>query len=272
MKPFQPEEAKAPFAPDIFKGQIFTGQVFLVTGAGRGIGRLLAERLAALGGHVALCDLVPERAEEVAQLIARQGGSALALAADVSREPDVQAAVAAVLARWGRINILINAAGSYGAAYRVTHETPVEEWDQVFASNVRGSFLCAKAVLPHMVAASGGRIINFASNAGRSVSPLLGCSYTAAKTAVIGMTRHLSREYAKHGVLVNTIAPGPVMGERVSELLQDDADGAALNAQIPIGRLAEPADIVDVVLFMASDASRYMTGAILDVSGGLILA
>lgn len=267
MKPFLPDVAKTPFPPDLFRGQ-----VFLVTGAGRGIGRLLADRLAELGGHVALCDLVGPRAEEVAASIAARGGSALALTADVSSEPDVQAAVAAVLARWGRINVLVNAAGSYGAAYRVTHETPVEEWDQVFASNVRGSFLCAKAVLPHMVAAGEGRIINFASNAGRSVSPLLGCSYTAAKTAVIGMTRHLSREYARHGVLVNTIAPGPVRGERVSELLQDELEDAALNAQIPIGRLAEPADIVDVVIFMASDASRYMTGAILDVSGGLILA
>jgi NAD(P)-dependent dehydrogenase (short-subunit alcohol dehydrogenase family) len=268
MKPFSPGEAASAFADDIFKNQ-----VFLVTGAGRGIGKLLAERLASLGAHVALCDLVSDRAEEAARGIMEAGGSALALMADVSKEDDVKRAVDAVLARWGRVDVLVNSAGSYGAAYRVTHETPVEEWDAVFASNVRGSFLCAKTVLPHMVEAGGGRIINFASNAGRSVSPLLGCSYTAAKTAVIGMTRHLSREYARHGILVNTIAPGPVAGERVSELISSDTDGgAALNAQIPIGRLAEPADIVDVVLFMASGASRYMTGAILDVSGGLILA
>jgi len=257
---------------DAFAKDAFSGQVFLVTGAGRGIGKLLAERLAGLGAHVALCDIVAERAEETARGITQSKGSALALVADVSNEAQVKSAADAVLARWGRIDVLVNTAGSYGAAYRVTHETPVEEWDAVFASNVRGSFLCAKTVLPHMVAAGGGRIINFASNAGRSVSPLLGCSYTAAKTAVIGMTRHLSREYARHGILVNTIAPGPVAGERVSELLQDEAEGTALNGQIPIGRLAQPADIVDVVLFMASGASRYMTGAILDVSGGLILA
>lgn len=267
MKPLNPGEGR-----DAFADQIFAGQVFLVTGAGRGIGKLLAERLAKLGAHVALCDIVAERAHETARVITELGGSALSLVADVSSEAEVRAAVGTVLARWGRIDVLVNMAGSYGAAYRQTHETPVEEWDAVFASNVRGSFLCAKAVLPHMVAARGGRIINFASNAGRSVSPLLGCSYTAAKTAVIGMTRHLSREYARHGILVNTIAPGPVAGERVSELLQSEAEGTALNGQIPIGRLAEPADIVDVVLFMASDASRYMTGAILDVSGGLILA
>lgn len=267
MKQIDLEAAREAFAPGIF-----AGKTFLVTGAGRGIGKLLAERLAELGGRVALCDIVSERAEETARAITQSRGEALALTADVSSEADVRAAVAATLERWGRIDVLVNMAGSYGAAYRVTHETPVEEWDAVFASNVRGSFLCAKAVLPHMVAAGGGRIINFASNAGRSVSPLLGCSYTAAKTAVIGMTRHLSREYAGHGILVNTIAPGPVAGERVSGLLRNEAEGTALNGQIPIGRLAEPADIVDVVIFMASDASRYMTGAILDVSGGLILA
>lgn len=257
---------------DTFAEDIFTGQVFLVTGAGRGIGKLLAERLARLGAHVGVCDVIADRAHETERLIADFGGSALPLVADVSKEADVRSAVDALLARWGRIDVLINMAGSYGLPYRKTHETPVEEWDSVFASNVRGSFLCSKTVLPHMVEAGGGRIINFASNAGRSVSPLLGCSYTAAKTAVIGITRHLSREYARHGILVNTIAPGPVAGERVSELLQNEEEGAALNSQIPIGRLAEPADIVDVVLFMASSASRYMTGSVLDVSGGLILA
>lgn len=267
MKQIDPKAAREAFAPDIF-----TDQVFLVTGAGRGIGRLLALRLAELGARVALCDIVAERSQETARLITDAQGTAIALVADVSNEAEVTRAVAEVLAQWGRIDVLVNTAGSYGAAYRVTHETPVDEWDAVFASNVRGSFLCAKAVLPHMIAAGGGRIINFASNAGRSVSPLLGCSYTAAKTAVIGMTRHLSREYARHGILVNTIAPGPVVGERVSGLLRNDEEGIALNGQIPIGRLAEPSDIVDVVLFMASDASRYMTGAILDVSGGLILA
>ncbi len=258
--------------PHVFAPDIFAGRSFIVTGAGRGIGKLLAERLAELGGQVAVCDLVGDRADETVRTIEAAGGRAISITADVSREEDVRAMVEAAMSRFGRIDVLVNMAGSYGAAYRVTHETPVEEWDNVFASNVRGSFLCAKAVLPHMMAAGGGRIINFASNAGRSVSPLLGCSYTAAKTAVIGMTRHLSREYARYGVLVNTIAPGPVAGERVSGLLGGPQDGEALNAQIPIGRLAEAADIVDVVLFMASDASRYMSGSILDVSGGLILA
>jgi 3-oxoacyl-[acyl-carrier protein] reductase len=254
-----------------FAPGVFADQVVLVTGAGRGMARVLAEKASSLGAKVALCDLVAERVQAVADGINASGGQALAIEADVSLEIDVQRAVGAAMARFGKIDTLVNAAGSYGAAYRTTHETPVEEWDAVFASNVRGSFLCAKTVVPHMMAAGHGRIINFASNAARSVSPLLGCSYTAAKTAILGLTRHLSREYAANGILVNTIAPGPVDGERVSGLLGNKS-GDDLLAQLPLGRLADPEEIVDVVLFLMSDASRFMTGAIVDVSGGLILA
>jgi NAD(P)-dependent dehydrogenase (short-subunit alcohol dehydrogenase family) len=254
-----------------FAPGVFTDQVVFVTGAGRGMAKVLAEKASALGAKVALCDLAAERVQAVADSINASGGQALATVADVSKENDVQRAVGTVIARWGKIDTLVNAAGSYGAAYRATHETPVEEWDAVFASNVRGSFLCAKTVLPHMLAAGHGRIINFASNAARSVSPLLGCSYTAAKTAILGLTRHLAREYAASGILVNTIAPGPVDGERVSGLLGNKS-GDDLLAQLPLGRLADPEEIVDVVLFLMSDASRFMTGAIVDVSGGLILA
>ena len=249
----------------------FDGKVALVTGAGRGIGRVLVERFGVLGARVGVCDLVPERAQAAVQAIQAVGGEAVALPADVGDEAQVRAATDVLKRQWGRVDILVNGAGSYGAAFRKTHETPVEEWDQVFASNVRGTFLCAKSVIPHMIENGGGRIINVASNAGRSVSPLLGCSYTAAKTAVIGITRHLSREYAKRGILVNTIAPGPVRSERVAGLIEDGSV-VALATQIPLGRLAEPEDIVDVILFLASDASRFMTGSILDVSGGLILA
>jgi 3-oxoacyl-[acyl-carrier protein] reductase len=253
-----------------YKSDAFAGQVVFITGAGRGIGRVAARKFASLGGKVAITDLVEERVRAAADEIAANGGDALALSGDIGKEADVKKAIDATIARFGRIDVLVNAAGSYGAAYRATHEMPVEEWDDVFGSNVRGTFLTAKHVLPHMMQAGHGRIINFASNAARTLSPVLGCSYTAAKTAILGITRHLSREYLSHGILVNTIAPGPTQGDRNVGLLGNKE--ADLLTQLPIGRFAEPEEIADVVLFLASDASRFMTGAIVDVSGGLILA
>ena len=255
-----------------FRADIFAGQVFFITGAGRGLARTLALKVSKLGARVVICDLVAERADETVKMVAAQGGEALAVVCDVSQEEQVAKAVDTVIANWQRIDVLINAAGSYGKAFRKTHETPVDEWDNVFASNVRGTFLTAKYIVPHMTKAHSGCIVNFASNAGRTVSPLLGCSYTAAKTAVIGITRHLSREYASAGVRVNTIAPGPVDGERVSELLGANTQNDNLQSAIPLGRLAQNDDIVDVAIFLASDAARFMTGAIVDVSGGLVLA
>jgi 3-oxoacyl-[acyl-carrier protein] reductase len=255
------------YAPDAF-----AGKVVFITGAGRGMGKVAAEKFSSLGARVAISDLVEDRVRAAADEIAARGAEVLGIAADVGKESDVKQAVDEVVARFGRIDVLVNAAGSYGAANRATHETPVEEWDGVFASNVRGTFLTAKHVVPHMMQGGGGRIINFASNAARTLSPLLGCSYTAAKTAILGITRHLSREYAGHGILVNTIAPGPTDGERTVGLLGNKQGEEALLAQLPLGRLADPEEIVDVVLFLASDASRFMTGAIVDVSGGLILA
>jgi len=250
----------------------FDGKVVMITGAGQGIAAAAAEALAARGARVGVGDLVPERADATVSRIRDTGGEATTLVFDVGDEPQVQRSVAALIDRYGGVDVLINAAGSYGKAFRKTHETPLEEWEHVFASNVRGTFLCCKAVLPHMLAAGKGRIVNVSSNAGRSVSPLLGCSYTAAKSAVIGISRHLSREYARAGILVNTLCPGPVDGKRVADLLKDAYPIEQLADSIPIGRLLTNEDIVAGLLFLASDACGAMTGAVLDVSGGLILA
>lgn len=250
----------------------FAGSVALVTGAGRGMGRVVAGSLVESGAKVALCDLVPERATDAASSLAARGGDVLDLAADISREKDVVSTVARTMAQFGRIDFLINAAGGYGKPWRATHDTPEDEWDMVLGSNLKGYFLMAKHVAPVMMAQKAGRIVNFSSNAGRTVSPVLGSSYTAAKAGVIGLTRHLSREYAKHGILVNTIAPGPTRGLRVTDQLCTDEEVARLAAEIPLGRLAEEKDIADVVLFLCSEASRFMTGAILDVNGGYVLA
>ena len=250
----------------------FDGRCILVTGAGRGIAAAAAEALAVRGARIGVCDRIADRARNTTRRIIDAGGDAIPLPADVGSEIEVMQVVRELTGRFGGIDVLINGAGSYGKGFRCTHETPVEEWDAVFASNVRGTFLCAKAVLPGMVARGSGRIVNISSNAGRSVSPLLGCSYTSAKAAVIGISRHLSREYARRGILVNTLCPGPVDGERVSDLLDASYGREQLMSDIPLGRLATNEDIVAAILFLSSDACGFMTGAVLDVSGGLVLA
>jgi NAD(P)-dependent dehydrogenase (short-subunit alcohol dehydrogenase family) len=249
-----------------------TDQVVLITGTGRGIARDAALTLGADGWRVAALDSNTDGASATAEEINSHGGQSIALGADIMDENQVQAAVDKTVEAWGRVDVLINAASGYGQAFRATHETPLDEWNRVLGSNLTGYFLCAKHVLPQMMSQGSGRIINFASNAGRSVSPLLGASYTTAKTGVIGLTRHLAHEYGKHGIRVNTLAPGPVDSERVSELVESEDTKDALASQIPLGRLAQTDDVVKVLQFMVSDASSYMSGAILDVNGGYVLA
>jgi 3-oxoacyl-[acyl-carrier protein] reductase len=238
----------------------------VITGAGRGMARDLAAAFAAEGARVSVSD---RDAAAAARTAGEIGG--IGFGCDVREEAAVAAMIAGTVGALGGIDVLVNAAGGYGAAFRATHDTPADEWDMVLDSNLKGSFLTAKHALPHLIAAGGGVIVNISSNAGRTVSPLLGASYTAAKAGVIGLTRHLSREYARHNVRVNTVAPGPMAGERLNDLL--DADGLrALEGQIPLGRLAVPADIVGAILFLCAPQARFITGAILDVNGGYVLA
>jgi NAD(P)-dependent dehydrogenase (short-subunit alcohol dehydrogenase family) len=248
------------------------GKTVIVTGAGRGTGRLVASEFAARGWNVAAADLFEDRVRNLAQEIDPTGAQIRAVQVDVSSDRAVEAMVKSVVDEWKTVDVLVSMAGGYGPSFRNSHETPEDEWDMVVGSNMKGVFLCAKHVIPIMLKSGGGRIINFASNAGRSSSPVLGCSYTAAKTGVIGITRHLAKEYAGRGIVVNTVAPGPLDGDRVADQLRDPQDRQALVASIPVGRLGREAEIAAVVMFLANEAPTYMTGAILDVNGGLVLA
>lgn len=246
----------------------FSGKVTIITGAGRGIGKEAALALVQLGGKVAVCDLVAERAERVAAELRSLGGEAIGTQADVTRAADVQAMVEAVVERFGRVDSLVNCAGAYRAKSPTLGVTEAE-WDLIVDSNLKGTFLCCKAVLPHLVAAGAGAIVNISSLAGRTCSPFLGCHYTAAKAGVLGLTRHLANEFGAAGVRVNAVAPGTTLGDRVAEIVVDGA-AQAMAAQTPLGRLAEARDIVGVILFLLSDLAGFVTGATVDANGGLV--
>ncbi len=244
-------------------------RVVVITGAGRGIARQVALDFAREGARVAVVDMLEERAKRTASEIEAAGGTALALACDVRDETAVQQMVERTVGAWGRVDVLVNAAGGYTMG-RVSHQLSSADWDLVLDSNLKGSFLCCKHVIPHMLRAGGGRIINFSSNAGRTSSPALGVHYTAAKAGVLGLTRHLAKEYAAHQILVNTIAPGPALVERNFEIMSEEAR-EQLRRDIPLGRYAEPSDLSAAVRFLASEGARHITGATLDVNGGYVM-
>jgi NAD(P)-dependent dehydrogenase (short-subunit alcohol dehydrogenase family) len=244
-------------------------RVVIVTGAGRGIGIAVALRFAQDGARVAVVDLIQERADAVAAKIKSVNGTAIARACDVSNASAVERTVADVVKEFGRVDVLINCAGAYRES-NMAHEAPEETWDLVIDSNLKGTFLFCKAVLPHMQAQKSGRIVNFASNAARSVATGLGPEYTAAKAGILGLTRHIAKQYAPFGILVNAIAPGPTMVPRLYEgKTQDYLDHHA--GMIPVGRLADPEEHAEVVFFMASDGATFMTGATVDNNGGIIM-
>lgn len=244
------------------------GQIALVTGAGRGIGAATAALLARWGAAVTLAEIDLPAAEAVAEAIRAAGGAAQAVAADVCDEASVIRTLEEVVRRNGRLDILVNAVG--GGRPARTDEIGADDWDRMFAFNARSAFLCCREAARHMRRTGGGRIVNVASLAGRTASPLQGPHYSAAKAAVIGLTRHLARELAPAGILVNAIAPGATETERIRAQLTPERR-AALTARIPLGRLATPEDQAGAILFLVSSLAGYVTGVTIDVSGGILL-
>ncbi|MGE0241683.1 MAG: SDR family NAD(P)-dependent oxidoreductase [Parvibaculaceae bacterium] len=238
----------------------------IVTGAGSGIGRAIAERLAQDGHGVLVNDLHGERAAEVASAIAAKGGKAMAKAGDVSREEDVTALVAAARAAFGKVGLLVNNAGHVHQAH-FTAITPAD-FDRMFAVHVRGTFLMMRAVLPAMLAAGEGVIVNIASQLGQIGGVEL-VHYSGAKAAIIGMTKALAREVSAAGVRVNAVAPGPINTPLVKALSQDWQDRKA--AQLPLGRFGEPAEVAAVVAFLASPAASLFVGQTLGANSGDVM-
>ena len=225
------------------------------------MGRAVATKLGAQGTHVAVNDLNAETAQATADSLS----SAIAAPGDVTHKADVDRIVAETVAAFGAVDILVNNAG-------ILFPTRVEdigedEWDRVIAVNLKATFLCSQAVLPGMRKAGWGRIINFSSTAGKSVSTIGGAHYTAAKAGILGFTRHLSREVASDGITVNAVCPGLIDTEMVQSTIPE-GKVRAYAASFPIPRLGQPHEVADLVAFLASDKAAYITGASLDINGG----
>lgn len=238
----------------------------IVTGAGSGIGKAIAERLAADGYAVLVNDLSIERAEAVAEEIHRKGGVAKSFAGDVSSEADVAAIHAAAVEAHGEVGLLVNNAGI--AHQALFEHLTVADFDRMFAVHVRGNFLMTSAVLPAMLAAGRGIVVNIASQLGQ-IGGIELVHYSGAKAAIIGMTKALAREVSSRGVRVNAVAPGPINTPLVMELSEDWR--ARKRSELPLGRFGEPEEVAATVAFLASDAASLFVGQTLGPNSGDVM-
>jgi NAD(P)-dependent dehydrogenase (short-subunit alcohol dehydrogenase family) len=245
------------------------GKKAIVTGGAGGIGRATSLAFAAEGASVAVVDLNAEAAEGVAAEIRAAGGTAIALAADVSSEPDIERVIGSAVDEFGGIDIVFNNAGIIRRTTAV--ETSVEEWDRVFGVNVRAIFLMCKHVVPVMAAAGGGSIVNTGSGWGLKGGGQA-ISYCASKGAVVNMTRALAIDHGPQGIRVNSVNPGDVdtgmLRDEARQLGQDQAGFLAEAADRPLQRMGQPSEIAAAVVWLASDESSYVTGSALVVDGG----
>ncbi|MGE7601834.1 3-oxoacyl-[acyl-carrier-protein] reductase [Peribacillus sp. NPDC097675] len=246
---------------------ILEGKKALVTGASRGIGREVALELARQGADVAVNYAGSEaKANEVVEEIKAIGRKAFAVQCDVSDSESVTSMIKEVMEQFGRVDILVNNAGI--TRDNLLMRMKEEEWDSVINTNLKGVYLCTKAVTRQMMKQRSGKIINMASivgvmgNAGQA-------NYVAAKAGVIGLTKSTAKELASRGIMVNAIAPGFISTDMTEELTEDVQK--AMLSQIPLARFGNPKDIASVATFLASEASSYMTGQTLHVDGGMVM-
>jgi meso-butanediol dehydrogenase/(S,S)-butanediol dehydrogenase/diacetyl reductase len=253
------------------------GKIALITGAGRGIGRAIALRLAREGCDVALSDLNEQTAGETAAEVRAMGRRAIAIGADVTKDDQVQAMVDRTRRELGEIDILVNNAGMQVIVPML--EMNEQQWDSLFDVNLKSYWLCARAVAPHMIArGGGGKIINAASRAGKTPSKLSPTgAYATTKHAVVGFTRALAFELSPHKINVNCYCPG-VVDTPMWDLIDREvakrtgvpvgSTKAKAVAEIPLGRIEQPEDVANLVAFLASAESDYMTGQAINITGG----
>ena len=249
------------------------GKVAIVTGGGGGIGGATCARFAAEGARVAVLDRNEAAAQATATRIAGDGGTALALACDITDRASVDAAVQRITADWGGIDILVNNAG--WDVFKPFTKTQPAEWERLIAINLVGALHMHHAVLPALVARGGGRIVNVSSDAAR-VGSSGEAVYAACKGGLVAFSKTIAREHSRHNITCNVVCPGPTD----TALFADYKQGAgnpekleeAFRRSIPLGRIGQPADLPGAILFFASDDAAYVTGQVLSVSGGLTMA
>ena len=240
------------------------GKVAIVTGAGRGLGWGIAERLANDGASLVVAEIDPKAGEEKAGVLSRRGREALFVKVDVSRWTDVENMARRIMEKFGRIDILVNNAGLMGNYYPVT-DYPEEEWDRLIGVNLKGVFLCCKAVLPVMIRQKYGKVISLASVAGKEGNARMP-AYSASKAAVMALTKTMAKEVASYSINVNCISPALCETDMAKDMTPEQR--ALLISKIPMGRLGKVEEVAALVKFLASDESSFVTGQCYDISGG----
>ena len=250
-------------------------QVALITGAGGGFGTAFAKALSKEGATVVLTDISEDALAGVVEKMKEAGAKYAAFVLDVSNKEQVVQTMAKTVEEFGKIDILLNNAGGSLFTPKKLEEIEEKHWDLVLNVNLKGTFLCCQAAIPYMIQRKRGKIINLSSIGGRTASLVTGVAYAAAKGGIISFTRRLAKEVGCHGINVNAIAPGTVMsGQRMinlwNELSQPQKDD--ILGSIALGRVSTVEEQASVVVFLASEMSNYLTGTVVDVNGGRLMA